>query len=190
MKRVLNVGSSNVALDGDRFTGWRVVTMDMDAEAKPDILGDVRELGDMVQVFQYNAVYASHFLEHMQPWEVVSVLRQFAHVLAPDGWLEVWVPDVMGAMSYALENKIGLGDTLYEARNGSPVTLLDMLYGWEREVQKGKPGFAHHTAFDWPRLEACLREAGYPYVQPVDRGNLFELGYCAWFGRKPGWLEK
>lgn len=189
MKRVLNVGSSNVEIAGDRFTGWQVVTIDMDAEAKPDIVGDVRFLErDVWDTF--DAVYASHFLEHMQPWEVVPVLRQFASVLESDGWVEVWVPDVMGAMAYALEHGLGLSDTLYEARNGSPVTILDMLFGWEREVRKGKPGFAHHTAFDWPRLEACLREAGYPYVQPVDRGNLFELGYCAWFGAKPGWLEK
>ncbi len=190
MKRVLDVGSSNVPLNADRFAGWQVVTIDKDAEAKPDILGDVRDLMTLTGGAQYNAVYASHFLEHLQPWEVVDVLRQFASVLTVDGWVEVWVPDVMGAMAYAIEHKIGLGDTLYEAQNGSRVTLLDMLYGWEREVRKGKPGFAHCTAFDWPLLEDKLREAGYPYVQPVDRGNAFEIGYCAWFGKKPGWLEK
>ena len=187
--RVLDVGSSNVPLTADRFAGWQRVTIDMDEEAEPDVVGDVRELEQLCAYHRFNAVYASHFLEHLFPWEVVNVLRQFASVLAPDGWVEVWVPDVMQAMAYALEHSISLSDTLYEANNGARVTLLDMLYGWEREVRKGKPGFAHQTAFDWPLLEERLREAGYPYVQPVDRGNAFEIGYCAWFGRKPGWLE-
>lgn len=191
MKRVLDVGSSNVKLDGmTRFAGWEVVTIDMDAEAGATILGDVRDLVALTGGAQYDAIYASHFLEHLYPWEVVGVLRQFASVLAPDGWLEVWVPDVMEAMHHALERSIGMGELLYHAVNGAEVTLLDMLYGWEKEVQKGKDGFAHHTAYDWRLLGQRLREAGYPYRQPVDRGILFELGYCAWFGRKPGWLPE
>lgn len=190
MKRVLDVGSSNVKLDGDRFDGWQVETFDMDEEAKPTYLGNVLYIEQVLRYWRFDAVYASHILEHLAPSATVNVLRQFAAILAPNAWLEVWVPDIMGAFQYAIENSISLGATLYEAKNGSPVTLLDMLYGWDREVRKGKDGFAHRTAFDWPLLEDRLREAGYPNVQPIDRGNAFEVGYCAWFGQRPGWLPE
>ena len=191
MKRVLDVGSSNVSLSGiARFDGWKVETFDMDEEAKPTYLGNVLYIERVLWPMTFDAVYASHILEHLAPSVTVNVLRQFSNILSPNGWLEVWVPDIMGAFDYALRRSLSLWAPLYEAKNGSPVTLLDMLYGWDREVRKGKDGYAHRTAFDWPLLEDRLREAGYPNVQPLDRGNAFEVGYCAWFGQRPGWLPE
>ena len=191
MKRVLDVGSSNVSLSGiARFDGWKVETFDNDPAARPTYRGDVTNIGLIMLGKRFDAVYASHILEHLPAWKTVDVLRLFAGLLGVHAWLEVWVPDIMGAFQYAIEHELSLGATLYEAKNGSPVTLLDMLYGWDREIRKGKDGFAHRTAFDWPLLEDRLREAGYPNVQPVDRGNAFEIGFCAWFGARPGWLPE
>lgn len=119
MKRVLDVGSSNVKLDAPRFDGWKVVTYDMDEEANPDYLGDVINIEQMLRYHRFEAVYASHILEHLHPWETVGVLRQFASLLAPDAWLEVWVPDVYAAFVHAIPLSLGLGDTLYEAPNGA-----------------------------------------------------------------------
>lgn len=187
MKRVLDVGSSNVKLDAPRFDGWKVVTYDMDWEAKPDYLGDVITIEQTLHRERFDAVYASHILEHLHPWETVGVLRQFAAILAPDGWVEAWVPDVIEAFQYAVLAGKGLADALYMAPNGSPVTLLDMLYGWGREARH-KSSFMHRSAFDWKLLETCIKDAGFPNYEPLDRANAFEIGYAAWFGQRPGWM--
>lgn len=189
MKHVLDVGSSNVKLDAARFDGWQVATFDMDEEASPDYLGNVLYIERVLWPLSFDAVYASHILEHLHPWETVSVLRQFGKLLAPDGWLEVWVPDVFEAFTWALEHNMGLADALYMAPNGSNITLLDILYGWGREVKGGKGCFMHRMAFDWKVLRQCIEEAGYPSYKPLDRGRAFECGYAAWFGQTPEWLR-
>ena len=75
---------------------------------------------DMGDIGPFDAVYSSHSLEHLAPYEVPDALANFYRVLKPGGYTLIIVPDLEGIKADEEE--------LYMSPCG-PITGLDLIYG-------------------------------------------------------------
>jgi hypothetical protein len=176
LKRVLNVGGNNknIGLPGV-FDGWDHVLLDIDPAGRPDVVCDARELTTLPAA-SYDAVYCSHNLEHYHRHEVTRVLAGFRHVLKPDGFVLVRVPNMKEVLQIAVERELDIEDVLYTSSAG-PITVHDVIYGLGAEIERsGNDFFAHKTGFTPNSLVRCLTGAGFPHVYIGEAG----LDLCAY----------
>ena len=114
-KRLLNVGGgSKQAPIPPHYDGWENVVLDIDATNAPDVVCDAREL-TRLPAAEYDAVFCCHNLEHYWRHDVPRVLAGFLHVLKPDGFAEVWVPDMEAVFREMIERNIDIDDVLYQS---------------------------------------------------------------------------
>jgi len=164
VKRVLNVGGATKQIALPRhFDGWEHLLLDIDPAQEPDIVCDARFL-DELDGGAFDAVYCSHNLEHYWRHDVARVLAGFLHVLRPDGFAEIRVPDVMAVFADVRERRLDLEDVLYESPAG-PITANDVIYGYGRQIaESGDDFYAHKNAFTVKSLTAALTGAGFGLV--------------------------
>ena len=172
--KVLNVGGNSKAIAlPPIFDGYEHLLLDIDPTGKPDLLCDARELTS-TPAAQYDAVYCSHNLEHYFRHDVPRVLAGFIHVLKPQGFAFIRVPDIQEVMRIAVERRLEPDDVLYQSANG-PIQVLDVLYGWGAQIARsGVDFFAHKTGFSPALMNKTLRAAGFANVY-IATGNL-EVG--------------
>lgn len=92
-----------------------------------------------------DAIWSSHFLEHLADVEVIPVLKECKRVLRPGGKLEICVPDLLYVCKLFVRS-------VEEERWGWPMMTL---FGH----QQG-PGEFHRTGFSKERLFKVLMQAG------------------------------
>ena len=160
-KRFLNVGGGSKAIKVPRhYLGWEHLLLDIDPAGKPDICADARNMLELDPA-QFDAVYCSHNLEHYYEHDVPRVLAGFRHVLKPDGFAEIRVPDILGLMRLVVETRVDFDDKLYDTPMG-PVRPKDIVYGFAPEIRKsGHDFYAHKTGFSHASLIAALKTAGF-----------------------------
>ncbi len=171
MKQVLNVGGNDRSIPlPPIYDGWNQVLLDVDPAGAPDVLCDARELASLPAA-TYDAVYCSHNLEHYRRHEVPIVLAGFLHVLKPEGFAMVRVPDVGELMRVVGKRDLDVDDVLYQSPAG-PITVHDVLYGYHVEIERsGKDWFAHKTGFTRKSLGRALHGVGFAHVL-MAAGNL------------------
>jgi len=164
MKKVLNVGgnSKDIPLP-PQYAGWEHVLLDIDPSDGPDVVCDARELGSLPGS-TYDSVYCSHNLEHYFRHDALKVLAGFLHVLRPDGFAYIRVPDMTEVMRTAVNNNLDIDDILYQSPAG-PITVRDVIYGHAGEIENsGQDFFAHKNGFSEKSLRAILRAAGFRWI--------------------------
>jgi SAM-dependent methyltransferase len=173
--RVLNVGGSNKAIPIPAyFSGWEHVLLDIDPKGKPDLVCDARRLTTLPPA-QFDAVYCSHNLEHYYKHDGITVLQGFLHVLKPDGFAEIRVPDMDSLMRGVVERGMDIEDILYVSAAG-PITARDVIYGWAEEIERsGVDFYAHKTGFTATSLKSVLVRAGFLTIFPFVAKEIFEL---------------
>jgi ubiquinone/menaquinone biosynthesis C-methylase UbiE len=149
-RRILHAGSGGTSLP-PHFGDCEEVQLDADPATGPDIVASIVDLGD---IGPFDIVYCSHTLEHIYPHEVPIALREFRRVLAEEGQLILFVPDLEG---------LTISEDVLFVSFAGPVSALDLIYGHRREI-KESPFMAHHTGFTSESLEAALYEAGFSRV--------------------------
>jgi SAM-dependent methyltransferase len=152
--RLLNVGGGSRWLL-PMFNGWDQDLLDIDDSCGADICCDARTLKDRPVERQYDAIYNSHFLEHVHEHEVPDVLEGFHKHLKPGGFVYTMVPDLRQLFAEIQTKE--LTDTWYMAGENK-VTYADVLYGWNSAIRSGKPYFAHKYGFTPPVLDAALKQ--------------------------------
>ncbi len=172
---VLNVGgNSKAASIPTHYKDWQHVLLDIDAKRGADIVWDARHLEGFAAA-RFDAVYCSHNLEHYYRHEVPRVLAGFIHVLKPDGFAEVRVPDLEAVFGKVARGEVGLEDELYVSPAG-PITVIDVVYGWGQEIESsGRDFFAHKTGFTARTLTATLQRAGFREVWNAPPLSDYEL---------------
>ncbi len=124
--------------------------LDADARCQPDIVADMRELGE---IGTYDAVFCSHALEHLTLQDGDKALSEFRRVLRDGGAVIILVPD--------LEDVQPTDEVMYESPMG-PITGHDMYYGYhcgqENEFMRHKCGYVQKT------LHRKLEDAGFTNV--------------------------
>jgi SAM-dependent methyltransferase len=181
---VLNVGggSKNIQIPA-HYNGWRHLLLDIDPRGGADLVCDARELLSQPSSL-FDAVYCSHNLEHYYRHDAVRVLRGFLHVLKPDGFAEIRVPDIRLVMRAMLEQALDIDDVLYQSGVG-PILVRDVIYGWHVEIERtGQDFYAHKTGFTSRSLHAILEHAGFAQVVSVPAIGVYEARAFA-FKRAP-----
>jgi hypothetical protein len=155
-------GSKTIPLPG-QYAGWRHVLLDVDPGTGADVLCDARTL-ETLPGREYDAVYCSHNLEHYYPHDVPKVLAGFRHLLKPDGFVHIRVPDIGMVMRLVVEKNLDITDVLYQSDAG-PVSVGDVIYGFRAEIENsGNDFYAHKTGFTEKSLSATLNAAGFGAV--------------------------
>jgi SAM-dependent methyltransferase len=174
-RRVLNVGGNSKAIPiPAHYAGWEHLLLDIDPTGGPDIVCDARDLTGLPGG-QFDAVYCSHNLEHYHRHEVPRVLRGFLHVLKPDGFVEIRVPDIDSVIAYVVRTGMDVEDTLYVSPAG-PIAVSDVIYGYGKQIeQTGDDFFAHKTGFTAKSLTGALARAGFATTRVTQRPADFEL---------------
>jgi SAM-dependent methyltransferase len=184
MPILLNVGAGKRPDLPRHFAGWQSLRLDIDPDCGADVICDARHLKERFPPSSYDAIYCCHNLEHYFPHEGARVLRGFAHVLKPDGFAEIRVPDVVEVMNAVAGRNLDIEDELYASPAGA-IRVLDVIYGWQAEIARsGQDFFAHKTGFSAKSLTRALTEAGFPAVVLVPPIAVYELHAIA-FKRMP-----
>lgn len=161
MRHLLHVGCGYPGPDKlpvpFRGAGWREVRVDIDPDVAPDIVADMCRL-DAIGDATIDAVWSSHNLEHLHAFEVPVALRELRRVLKPDGFLAVTLPDLEAVARHIIAGN--LDRPLYSAAAGV-VTPLDMMFGHQASIARGKASMAHRTGFTAETLGRALAEAGF-----------------------------
>jgi predicted O-linked N-acetylglucosamine transferase (SPINDLY family) len=163
-KKVLNVGGNSKAIAlPPQYAGWEHHLLDIDPTGNPDIVCDARELATLAPG-QYDAVYCSHNLEHYYHHDVAKVLAGFCHMLKPEGFAHIRVPDMAEVMRRAVQDSLDIEDPLYESAMG-PISVLDVMYGHGQQIERsGCEFFAHKTGFTKKSLTAALVRGGFTHA--------------------------
>jgi len=181
---VLNVGGGTKDIPlPPHYANWRHDLLDIDPKGKPDVTCDARELQTLA-ASQYDAVYCSHNLEHYYQHDGPRVLRGFLHVLRPDGFAELRVPDMNTVMKRVVESDLDIEDVLYQSPSG-PISVRDVFYGYAKQIESsGMDFYAHKTGFSVKSLRALLMRSGFPNVYMFVAEEAFEIRAVA-FKKEP-----
>lgn len=161
VRRVLNVGGNSKAIAiPAHYKGWEHLLLDIDPAGKPDIVCDAREMATLPAA-TYDAIYCSHNLEQFYAHDVPKVLAGFRHVLKPDGFAEIRVPDIGSLMREVAKRDLDIEDELYTSPAG-PIAVRDVLYGFGKQIERsGVDFYAHRTGFSRKSLSRHLAAAGF-----------------------------
>jgi hypothetical protein len=164
MRKVLNVGGNSKKTPIPRlYAGWDHVLLDIDPACNPDVLCDARKLASLPAA-TYDSIYCSHNLEHYYRHDVKKVLAGMAHILKPDGFVFIKVPDMSQLMQTVISNQLDIDDFLYDSPAG-PITVLDVIYGYGVEIERsGNHFFGHKTGFTPKALQSVLNNAGFKWI--------------------------
>jgi predicted SAM-dependent methyltransferase len=129
-------------------------------EHKAGIFRQVRHL-DVTKRFPFpdgstTAIYTSHMLEHLYPWDAEKCLNECKRVLAPQGVLRIAVPDLDRIVS--------------DFESSRPDPFLDHIYEYGRGMAKN----SHRWHYNFCSLSRLLTSLGFPTVQRCD----YQRGRC------------
>ena len=161
--RVLNVGcgaeSPAKLHNAFRQANWDEIRLDIDEKVRPDLLGDMTDMRDLIPTGTFDAIWSSHNIEHLSAHQAPLAIREFRRVLRRDGFALINCPDILAIAQLVVEGK--LEDSAYVSPAG-PITPLDMIYGHSKSIAAGNSYMAHHTGFTAKRLGRLLLEGGFP----------------------------
>lgn len=157
-----------------RSAEWREIRVDIDPETVPDVTGSITDMRAIAPSQSYDAVWASHSLEHLYGHEVPLALAEFRRVLKPDGFAIITSPDLEAVAALLLGR--GLDCVAYISPSG-PIAPLDMLFGHNDSIARGRPAMAHRTGFTCSSLGGLLLGAGFPVV--MGKRERFDLWMLA-----------
>ncbi len=161
MKKFLHVGCGSARKDRTTawFSGddWEEVRFDIDPDAKPDVVGSMTDMSNFADG-EFDGLYSSHNIEHLNPHEVLGTLRNFHRVLSDTGHLVITCPDLQSVCAHVAEGR--LLEPLYQSSMG-PISALDILFGHRASLAAGKVHMAHRCGFTLQSLAQELRIAGF-----------------------------
>lgn len=160
MPSILHVGCGSEPLPA-WLDASSEVRLDIEPAVNPDIVASMTDLGE---IGPFDAVYSSHSLEHLMPYDVPVALGEFRRVLAEGGVAIIFVPDLQDVKPTA--------DIVYQSPAG-PICGLDMIYGLHSALAE-RPYMAHRCGFVAETLTSAIEAAGFSKVEVI-RQDGFQL---------------
>lgn len=168
-KRFLHVGcgGNTKAETTSTFASndWEELRYDIDPAVKPDIVGSMLDMG-AVEDSSVDAIFSSHNIEHLYPYQVPMAIREFYRALADEGFAVITCPDIQSVAQLVAEDK--LTEVAYESPAG-PIAAIDMLYGHRPSLEAGNEFMAHKCGFTKKVLIATLLDNGFLSVAAARR---------------------
>jgi hypothetical protein len=172
---VLNVGGGTSRDLPKDYKGWDQHILDIDASVAPDVLCDAKDMRKL-KAGQYDSIFCSHNLEHFHKHEVPTVLAGFTHVLKPNGYAHIVVPDLQQLFDAITKGNHDIDDIWYRASR--PISFHDVLYGWGAMLSQGNPYYAHKCGFTEKSLTKTLkRHFKHVFTATDDFGNLYAYAF-------------
>jgi len=186
MKTFLHVGcgpQNESKIKGFNNDNWKEIRFDINKDVNPDIEGTLTDM-KLVKTESVNAVYSSHNIEHIYPHEVPIALKEFYRVLKEDGIVVITCLDLQSVCEAVAQDK--LLEPLYESPLG-PISPIDILYGYRKDLAKGKEYMAHKGGFTYSSLNTSFFEAGFKarYGGRVQQGGEYNLFLVAFKQKIP-----
>ena len=150
---------------------WTELRLDIDPSAEPDILGSMTDMS-AIEAGSVDAIFSSHNIEHLYPFEVPVALAEFLRVLAPEGFAVITCPDLQSVAALVAADR--LLEPAYQSPLG-PISPLDILYGHRPALQRGELFMAHRCGFTHRVLSQVLQQAGFGSVSTMQRRSHFDL---------------
>jgi len=142
-KLVLEIGA-NLKPQAGFIPGWegaKVVTLDVDQNMNPDVLGDAADMPpEMYEKF--DGLLASHVLEHFSYWKTDEILKGWIKCLKDGGELHILVPSLEWAAREVL------------SENPSPAVYAQLYAGQVNQWD------VHLTGFTMRKLRALFEQCG------------------------------
>lgn len=160
---------------------WVEIRLDVDPAVKPDIVGSMTDMS-AVPDGAVDAIFSSHNIEHLYPFEAPIALKEFLRVLRPDGFLVLTCPDLQSVCALVAQDR--LLEPAYNSSAG-PISPLDILYGHRPALAQGNLFMAHRSGFTQRVLRALLLEAGFRSVADMRRERAFDLWAVASKAQRP-----
>jgi predicted SAM-dependent methyltransferase len=135
---------------------WMEVRLDIDPSVNPDIVASITEMSSIPDG-SYDAIFSSHNIEHLHPFDVMIALGEFKRVLKDDGFLILTCPDLQGACELIANDQ--LLEPIYQSEAG-PISPIDILYGY-RPMTKNNEHMQHLCGFTESVLKMVLQAAGF-----------------------------
>jgi SAM-dependent methyltransferase len=179
---VLNVGGGNKQIPiPPHYNGWSHYLLDIAPGDDVDVVLDARKLVTLDPA-QFDAVYCSHNLEHYHPHDGARVLAGFLHVLKPNGYAEIHVPDMTSVLKAMVNRSMDIDDVLYTSPGG-PITVHDVIYGWGAQIERsGVDFYAHKRGFTARSLTQVLERAGFAHIVMAVAESSYEIHALAFKG--------
>jgi SAM-dependent methyltransferase len=156
---------------GFNTPAWREVRLDIDPSVEPDIIGTMIDMSAVADQ-SVDAIFSSHNIEHLYPFEVPVALREFRRVLKPDGFMVLTCPDLQSVAEIIAADK--LLETIYMSPLG-PISAIDIVYGHRSAMAEGNLYMAHRCGFTLRALVALLNEMGFVSVAGRRRRAYLDL---------------
>ncbi len=173
-KRVLHVGCGHNTMDKLHGTfktpDWKEVRLDINPAVNPDILASITDMS-MIPDASFEALYSSHNVEHLYPYEAPLALKEFRRVLKPEGFALITLPDLRQVAEYIAAGKEE--ETVLLTNRGA-ITPLDILYGFRPFLAAGNTFMAHRFAYTDVTLKKSLHAAGFADIS-IERDGEFNL---------------
>lgn len=202
----LNIGAGDQKLEGYK-------SVDLYA-ANADYKLDARRLTS-IQDESVDEILTVHMLEHISPYEVYSLLKEWRRVLKPNGKLVIEVPDMQAMCKEFTSGNLGtryhMLNCIYGTGDWGKPSYTPHVWGWEYEmllIHLFKSGFRHieRKPAQFPHMSPNLRVEAIKsdqeevpgffseynanvyrrlLSQVPEQGNIAELG--VWCGRSMCW---
>lgn len=156
---------------GFNTPAWRELRLDIDPSVEPDIVGTMTDMSAVADS-SVDAIFSSHNIEHLYPFEVPVALREFRRVLKPDGFVVLTCPDLQSVAEIIAADK--LLETIYTSPLG-PISAIDIVYGHRSAMAEGNLYMAHRCGFTLRALVGLLNEMGFVSVAGRRRRAYFDL---------------
>jgi SAM-dependent methyltransferase len=156
---------------GFNTPAWREVRLDIDPSVEPDIIGTMIDMSAVADQ-SVDAIFSSHNIEHLYPFEVPVALREFRRVLKPDGFMVLTCPDLQSVAEIIAADK--LLETIYMSPLG-PISAIDIVYGHRSAMAEGNLYMAHRCGFTLRALVGLLNEMGFVSVAGQRRRAYLDL---------------
>jgi len=156
---------------GFNTPAWRELRLDIDPSVKPDIIGTMTDMSAVADR-SVDAIFSSHNIEHLYPFEVPVALTEFRRVLKPEGFVVLTCPDLQSVAELIAADK--LLETAYTSTLG-PISPIDIVYGHRRAMADGNLYMAHRCGFTLRALVGLLTEMGFASVAGLRRRAHLDL---------------
>ena len=136
----------------------------------------------------FEVIYASHVLEHIPWYSTEKVLTEWVRVLAPNGRLEIWVPDGLKICKAFVEAE-EQGSTDYHKdgwyrfndQKDACLWASGRVFSYgDGSGSRGHPNW-HSALFSRRYLERALKKAGCRHVEPLSASQVR--------GHDHGWIN-
>lgn len=154
---------------------WEEVRYDIDPAVNPDVLGTITDLS-AVESESMDAVYSSHNIEHIYPFEAPAAAREFHRVLKPDGFLVITCPDLLPVCQAVVQR--GLDAVVMETSVGD-ILPLDIFYGHMIAIAGGREYMSHKGGFTAATMSKLLFSVGFKMLHGGSRPDHFDLWFLA-----------